>query len=232
MMKSSKPRIITIGIIILTCILIMCVTIFAKDVFRQDEPIVHKYSSHADRYVASDIQKLVDNADYIIMGQFNNFLENWVMRTEPNYKEGEIYSFDIEEQLYGNTPEKIKVVLPHFERLTTEIDSKTYSADIIEPHYSKPDFAKKYILFLKRYEDVYVPSAVPFILEINNNDTVFFKFNKDGAFKKFDISKNESLEITGDALHDFEKYDDITGKTKSEILTSIKESLNKKVASP
>jgi len=217
----------TIGII-LTCLLILCTTVFADNQFRQKEPVVYTLSSQADRYIASDIQQLVHNADYILIGKFDTFVEDWVMRTKPNYKEGEVYTFSTEDQLYGSSSEKINVVIPHFKRLTTVIDGKEYTADMIEPHYSKPEFEKKYILFLKKYKDVYVPSSVPFIIEIDADEQVSLKYNKNCSSKKIDISKHESLEIIDDHLEDFEKNDKVTDRNMSDILNSINESLEKK----
>ncbi|WP_176475408.1 hypothetical protein [Paenibacillus sp. 7541] len=177
--------------------------------------------------MAGDVEGLVKNADYIVTGKFERSSEAWEMRKEPYYKEGDLYNFKVDTNLLGDLTEIIKVGIPHFQRLTTSIEGKEYSADIIEPHYVKPETDKQYVLFLSKYNDNYVPSVSPFIIEIDDQDAAILKYNSDNAPKTFKISGTESIEFSGDD-NDYSEIDEITGMNKSTLIEAIKNQIQQK----
>lgn len=203
-------------------ILISGMTIYAQNQKNAPEPVVHRVESHADRAVATDVQGLVQNSDYIVVGHYDKFVKKWEVSTDP-YTEGDIYNFVVDEILYGDVPETIEVGIPHFQRVSAIVDGETYSADITEPHHVEPNFENQYILFLKKYEplSLYTPAAAPYQVEIDSNDKAALKYSESET-KKISTKKNEIIEFSADS-YGFSKIDKITGKSGKELKAVIKE---------
>ncbi|RAR40665.1 hypothetical protein [Paenibacillus sp. MDMC362] len=83
----------------------------------------------------------------------------------------------------------------------------------------KPETDKQYVLFLSKYNDIYVPSVSPFIIEIDDQDAAILKYNTDNAPKTFKISGTESIELDD---NDYSEIDEITGMDKSTLIEAIK----------
>lgn len=106
---------------------------------------VYKYVS-SDYPVYADIQQMYEKADYIVIGQYTDFVSTWNMDRNPqnpaeedpnSYSEGRLYSFAVDRVLKGGSlPDEITV-------------NKYYS------------FASGYSTYDAAGEELYIPCQIP-----------------------------------------------------------------------
>jgi hypothetical protein len=128
----------------------------------------------------------------------------------------------VEKSIYGETPETIAVVIPHYSRLTTNYEGITYSADFMEPHYLNPDFEKSYIVFLRHDDqsDIYTPASVPFNIEITQSKTIALQYQTGEQSKQVIINSRESIAFSYDS-YDWSRLDQITGESSDKFIASL-----------
>ncbi|AKG36756.1 hypothetical protein [Paenibacillus durus] len=216
------PVVIAIG----CAILIWGMTTYVQKQ-KEQGAIVYRVESHADRALAVDVEGLVNHSDYIVMGHYDKFEKKWEVSADP-YTEGDIYNFVVDEIILGEVPQNIPVGIPHYKRVATQIEGKTYSADFTEPNYINPNFDSKYILFLKKYEplNLYTPASVPYHIEIDSNNKIALKYSNGDDPKQVKINNDEIIEFKPDS-YDLSKLDKITGKSVDELKTSLKDTVKK-----
>lgn len=194
---------------------------------KESAQVTYRVESHADRALAVDVQGLVQNADYIVVGHYDKYEKNWEISTDP-YSEGDVYNFVIEETLLGNLPQNIPVGIPRLKQVSTVIEGQTYTENFTDPNYVNPEFDSKYILFLKKYEplNLYTPASLPYHIEIDPSNNVTLKYNGGDEPKQVQINKKEIIEFTNET-YDLSNIDSITGTSADTLKKSIKDVIKK-----
>lgn len=201
--KIKIPLIIAAGF----AILIFGISAFAETQ-KESGQVTYRVESHADRVLAVDVEGLVQNADYIVIGHYDKYEKNWEISSDP-YSEGDIYNFVIEEILMGDLPQNIPVGIPRLKQVSTVIEGQSYAENVTDPNYVNPNFDSRYILFLQKYQplDLYTPASLPYHIEIDRSHNVTLQYNHG--------------EI------DLGSIDSITGTSADSLINSIQHAIEK-----
>jgi len=184
-------------------------------------PVSYEVNYSPDYAVSGDIRGLVASSDYVVSGHYEKFIENWDMGEQ--YM-SEVYSFIVDESFLGDVNGTIHVAVPHYVLLEREVDGETYQAKLNLPNYSKPDFEKPYVLFLKKAQtkDVFGPASVPFQVEITTSDHVALKANTANLEQTITTKKKDTIHFYSEQI-ELASIDRITGLTKAKLFEEVKE---------
>lgn len=154
-----------------------------------------------DMLTATDLENMVDGADYIVAGQYTGFDSTWNMsinasKDDQSYTEGRLYRFAVEEVLFGEIEEEEILVNQKFsatesvtktnavlnqagEIIQPATESQTFNITVHYPLYIEPDLSMTYVLFLcknTRAENYY-GACEPFMVQVTPDETVQLKSN-------------------------------------------------------
>ncbi|ANY70332.1 hypothetical protein BBD42_30420 [Paenibacillus sp. BIHB 4019] len=182
-----------------------------------------------DYAVSGDVAGLVHNSDYVVFGHYEKFIENWDMGE--NHL-SEVYSFAVDESLLGDAKGKINVSIPHTVLLKHTLYDVDYEAALNLPNYSKPDFEKTYVLFLKKAQtkDVFGPSSVPFQVEVDSAGNVALKVNTENKELALKTKQSGTIHFQTEQI-ELARIDKITGLTKEGLFAEIKAQVAAKAGS-
>ncbi len=138
--------------------------------------------TQSDFPIAKDTSEMIDAADVIAMGEYVNYVKSMNMARDINdvnledserYVEGKIYSFAVDEYLYGAGEDKIDIILLY------QRDGMTAET------YYDPNVDEKVILCLKYIKDFahYYAAIYPFEFLLNR-DQVNVRTNLDVALEE------------------------------------------------
>ena len=209
-----------------------------------------------DYPVASDLQQMIDNADYIVIGEYTGFNSTWNMARNPdnieeedseNYVEGRLYSFTVDTAIKGiiddssilinhryseviNTTESNAVIDSEGRILKEATESNELSVEIASPLYIEPEFNCKYILFLCKDADFgyYYASTEPFTIKITNGDAVL-QSNLLTNISNFTqrVETTDSKEIDVTIdLGSISIVDEVSGNSSEEIIRMIEDEVD------
>ncbi|MGX9808845.1 cardiolipin synthase (plasmid) [Exiguobacterium acetylicum] len=148
----------------------------------------------------SSLDKMVDNAEFIFVGEYEGLEEKWNMsgdtENENNYVEGHLYNFKVSEVLKGESDDSIKINHRFSENLPVEVtsgdevisedgvliqkptSSKMYTVENKDPLYIKPETGKKYVVFLNKGDTGnYYAAIEPYLIEIDEENKAVLKSN-------------------------------------------------------
>lgn len=184
-------------------------------------PVSYEVNYSPDYAVSGDIPGLVASSDYVVTGHYEKFIENWDMGEQ--YM-SEVYSFVVDESFLGDANDTIHVAVPHYVLLEHAIDGETYEAKLNLPNYSKPNFEKQYVLFLKKAQtkEVFGPASVPFQVEITASDHVTLKANTANPEQTITTKKDNTIHFYSEQI-DLASIDRITGLTMEKLFEEVKE---------
>lgn len=206
--------------------------------------------------VAADLQQMIDNSDYIVVGEYTGLESTWNMARNidnikeedlENYVEGHLYNFKIEASIKGNIEDKsILVNHKYSERknvfesnavidregciLKEATESNKISFEINSPLFVEPELNCKYILFLSKDSHFgnYYAAIEPFSVKIINGNTVL---ESNLLNKTTDLIK--SVKVSGSKVIDvnvdldgISLTDEITGKSSDGFIRAIKDIIN------
>lgn len=124
---------------------------------------------------ANDLSSMIDESEFIVIGEYGKFIENWNLARNPNditkedteiRVEGRKFEFKVEKYLKGSGDSNVVISIP-------------YSHEgIVDDTYYEPESGNKVILFLKKNNEFnnYYPSIYPYEFEIAK-DKIKFKTN-------------------------------------------------------
>ncbi|SFE87429.1 hypothetical protein SAMN04487969_108160 [Paenibacillus algorifonticola] len=208
----------------ITLIAALCLALVAAVVvFTTKEkytPGAYNVNYSPDYAVSGDVTGLVNNSDYVVSGHYEKFIENWDMGE--NHL-SEVYSFVVDESLLGDVEGTINVSIPHTTLLKYTLDDVEYEAALNSPNYSKPDFDKMYVLFLKKAQtkDVFGPSSVPFQVEVDSAGKVALKANTENGEQTLTAKKGDTIKFHSEQI-ELASIDKISGLTKDALFREIK----------
>ncbi|MEH6945198.1 hypothetical protein [Bacillus sp. JJ722] len=215
---NSKTTIVTICLVVVISVVTIYISFNNLDAIKKSNaPKVYNLNYSSDYEVNGDIEGLANSADFIVLGHYNKYIENWNMGEN---HEGEIYSFVVDQALMGSLKGEIEVSIPHSIYVSTEVDGKEYGNDVIVSNYHKPNLDKQYVLFLKKLQtrDSYGPSSVPFQIEIVGN-TVELKYNEEIP-SDIKTKNNDVIKINYEQI-DLNGQDKVSRLTKNELFEQL-----------
>ncbi|MEG2909932.1 MAG: hypothetical protein RR945_11970 [Erysipelotrichaceae bacterium] len=190
--------------------------------------------------LTSDLNKMADESDIIVIGEYESFDSKWNMARNPdnptledadNYVEGHLYNFNVSEVVKGSSDiNSIKVNHRFAETIKIEdsnelTDSygiikkeatKTTSKNVenIDPLYIKPTTGEKYMLFLKKDQlfENYYGAIEPFSIVFDENDLAELQTN--------------IADINEDSLSSKVNINDKTFLVKNEIYETINDNIS------
>ncbi|PEX81521.1 cardiolipin synthase [Bacillus cereus] len=135
----------------------------------------------------SRLEDMVKEADVVAIGNYDGFDSTWNMARNPqdisqedreNYVEGHLYNFNVKEVLKGDPlQDRMKINYRYAEQI--EIDDSNSKVVNEDPLYIKPEIGKKYMLFLKKDENMnhYFGAIEPFSIMFDENDIAYLQSN-------------------------------------------------------
>lgn len=217
MIKRNSFRIVLFTVLCIGALIIGLIFLLKDNL----TPVSYEVNHSPDYAVSGDIPGLVAASDYVVSGHYEKFIENWDMGEQ--YM-SEVYSFVVDESFLGDANGTIHVAVPHYVLLEHAVDGETYQAKLNLPNYSKPNFEKPYVLFLKKAQtkDVFAPASVPFQVEITTSDHVTLKANTANTEQTVKTKKNNTIHFNSEQL-ELASIDRITGLTKAKLFEEVKE---------
>lgn len=158
-----------------------------------------------DYPTTSELKEMVETADLVIIGYYENFDRTWNMsrnsedihkEDEDNYVEGRIYNFNINEIIKGHVDSELieinmrfsetvefeesnAVVSPEgiIEKEATEVT--IHEIEVIDPLFIEPELNRKYLVFLSKDADFnnYYGAIEPFSIVFDENGVAELKSN-------------------------------------------------------
>lgn len=136
---------------------------------------VIQYHSDVDYPMTYDIDKIINESDIIVSGQYQKYTSSWNMARNPEnileeakdmYIEGRLYEFKVDNYLKGGSDSTISVNLSYSHNGT------------IDETYIEPVVGEKVVLFLKKDSNFnnYYGSIEPFQFSLGN-DMIYVKTN-------------------------------------------------------
>lgn len=190
--------------------------------------------------LASDLSDMVNDADFIVLGSYEDFDKTWNVKRDPDditkesetqYAEGNLYNFKIDEVLKGETDnETIKVSHTHTNNLEDEEDEASAdvgNAEYEDPTFIEPNFEDQYILFLAKDEklNLYTSPIEPNIIKFED-DIAHLETNllDQGTFsQEIDLDDGTTVNIETEVGELDESLDDsISGEELKDIKKEIK----------
>ncbi|QQN84759.1 cardiolipin synthase [Bacillus toyonensis] len=135
----------------------------------------------------SRLEDMVKEADVVAIGNYDGFDSIWNMARNPqdisqedqeNYVEGHLYNFNVKEVLKGDPlQDRMKINYRYAEQI--EIDDSNAKVVNEDPLYIKPEIGKKYMLFLKKDENMnhYFGAIEPLAIMFDENDIAYLQSN-------------------------------------------------------
>jgi len=179
--------------------------IFADGVTYFDASTVTDFGSRSDYPIASDMQMMYEQAEYIVVGSFGEFKHSYNMardqsnpieEDEGRYFEGHVYGFNIESVLKGTIEmDSIYISIPYLNVVKGEIrndiidiegvivqpatETDPYEIDTIWEFYMEPIQGEVVILFLSYNElfDHYFAAIEPYMIVIGEDGSALLKSN-------------------------------------------------------
>jgi len=217
-MWSQKRNInlIVYGVIIL----VLAIVVF--QMIKTNDSQTHYVSSNFDIAVGGSVERSVEHADYILYGQYKEHLQEHDMG---GGHIGDIYSFQVEKSFLGESEKQIEVLIPKSVTYNGIVDESPFRVTVGWPSHIKPDYNKKYVVFLGKASspDIFLSAVVPNHIEIQDNGTAELSYNKDTAGK----TKNEKGDNVVFSLDYNELTDEITG-IKEQLFDEIIREIDKK----
>jgi hypothetical protein len=209
--KSVRILLTTVITIIGTVIVLFIVNYVALDNFAENDANVQnsirritEFSTERDYPTANELSEMVNNADFIFVGEYTGLNSTWNMARNPEnidaedndyYVEGHLYDFAIGEILKGYSDEDVILVnhkyseqikLTESNAIVNEqgiiVSEATETEDVtftyVDNLYIEPEIGAKYMLFLLKDINFgnYYGAIEPFIVKIVG-DTVFVQSN-------------------------------------------------------
>ena len=139
-----------------------------------------KLTIHTDAPAYSDMDTLVNDASYIVVGKYSSFDTTWNMARDPNdaskespdsYIEGRLYTFEIESVLKGEIEEEdITINLCYASQWDLNEEDTVLVPDL---NYTEPEFGTTYILFLEKEDSPsyqgYYGVGTPFAMKLKED---------------------------------------------------------------
>ena len=203
-----------------------------------------------DYPVTSELNQMIETADYVVIGEYGEFIGKWNSsrdnfdinkESSEFYTEGWKYKFKISEVLKGNIADDEIIVNHTYARKHTYVESNAIINEIGEivepateyetitvnnpnPLFIEPEKEQTYILFLchEDFFDTYYGAIEPFILKIENEKVILMSnlIDRTDRFELTEIASN------GDIVQfnvNMEMINDtITGLTVAELKDIIK----------
>lgn len=201
----------------------------------------------------SDLNKMITEADVVVIGEYESFDSKWNMARNPNnimeedlenYVEGHLYNFNISELIKGTTnSDKIKINHRFAETITLEeSDAVIGSNGIIkkeatkvinkeienrDPLYIEPTLGNKYMIFLKKDKtfENYYGAIEPFEIMFDENNTAKLQTNIKNINEDNLISEIKVGEKTFVVKNEIHETitDTISGKSLEELVQKVKD---------
>ncbi|WP_368645444.1 hypothetical protein AB4027_11455 [Alkalibacterium putridalgicola] len=175
-----------------------------------------------DYPTTSELKEMVETADLVAIGDYENFDRSWNMsrdlediykEDEDRYVEGRIYNFKVDEIIKGHVDSELieinmryseiiefeesnSVVSPEgiIEKEATEVT--IHEIEVIDPLYIEPELNRKYLVFLSKDDDFnnYYGSIEPFSIVFDENGTAELKSNLlDGEHGELTSTTNHTI---------------------------------------
>jgi len=190
-----------------------------------------------DYAVAQDISEMVEKAEIIAIGTFQEYQFSYNAERDPkhhnepsknSYSETKVYSFSIEQLLKGDVREpSILVSIPFSKELTGLKDEQGNELRFRIPNtaHVQPTLFKKYILFLRKNErtGMYQAPFTPYMIEIKHDNKVVLQKPPSETVSTF-RSTNYNYQIRVEGIH--LKKDEISGKDLSALIHQINNEQN------
>ncbi|AJS59092.1 hypothetical protein [Paenibacillus sp. IHBB 10380] len=191
------------------------------------EPKTYNVNSYSDYATSGNVKGSVERADYIVTGHYEKFIKDMDLGSQHM---GEVYSFKVEDSLLGDVEGSIRVSIANYQIMKQTIEGYDYEAKVGLPNHVKPDFNKKYVLFLRFVEDIdmYGSAVLPNHIELDDSGTATLNYNQ--------ITTGEDVNTKGDkAIFSVGEFnipamDKITGMTQEELFEQIKVAIANKKA--
>lgn len=195
-------------------------------------PDIANISIGEDMNVAADMDEMVKNASFIVVSSYQKQTKTINSARDPknvsnpdphNYHETRLYSFQVEQVLKGPFTDKTievgKLYKKTYKELTDE-HGKPVHFQIVNSTFIKPDFGKKYVLFLDKVEfnDTYKGAFANFELLIQPGQTLEMKKpDPKLAVQEFNVGNK----ITRVHLETVDVHDTVTGKRLHDLIAKI-----------
>ncbi len=201
----------------------------------------------------SDLNKMITEADIVVVGEYESFDSKWNMARNPNnlieedtenYVEGHLYNFNISGLIKGTTnSEKIKINHRFAETITLEESDEiiapngtikkeatqvtTKEIENRDPLYIEPIIGKKYMLFLKKDEVFgnYYGAIEPFAIIFDENNSAKLQTNIETINEDSLSSEIKVKEKTFIVKNEINKTitDTISGMSLEELIQKVKD---------
>lgn len=160
--------------------IVLTLAIAIISIISYKRPITLSYT--LDVLAVDNLDDAIQEADYIVKGNFNNYIKEWNILDDPKEQMIErVYQFNISSSYKGNVSSSIPVSMHYSTRLYynnnglihgDEINNDSKYVDVLEKNYINPDKGKDYILFLSYNESakVYQAAFYPYCIEVNGNE--------------------------------------------------------------
>jgi hypothetical protein len=173
-----------------------------------------------DYPTTSELKQMVETADLVVIGEYENFNRSWNMsrdlediykEDEDNYVEGRIYDFKVSDIVKGHVEaELIEINLRYSETIEFEESNAVISPEgivekeatevtiheieVIDPLYIEPELSKKYLVFLSKDNNFnnYYGAIEPFSIVFDENGVAELKSN---------LLEGEHGELTSTTTH-------------------------------
>ncbi|KQL12436.1 hypothetical protein [Psychrobacillus sp. FJAT-21963] len=204
----------------------------------------------------SDLNVMIDEADLVVIGHYNGLDSKWNMARNPNnpsqedtenYVEGHLYNFKISETIKGASDSKqIQVNHRFAETVVLEVSDAVVSPEGIvtkeatkvdmkeienkDPLFIEPANGKKYMLFLKKNEDLgsYYGAIEPFSISFDKNDKAELQTNIETIDEDSLTSQTQFAEETFIVKNEIHETitDTISGKSLKELIQQVQKNSN------
>lgn len=160
--------------------IVLALAIVIISIISYQRPITLSY--YLDVLAVDNLDDAIQEADYIVKGNFNNYIKEWNILDDPKEQMIErVYQFNISNSYKGNVSDYIPVSMHYSTRLYYNnkglihgdaINNNSKYVDVLEKNYINPDKGKDYILFLSYNESakVYQAAFYPYCIEVNGNE--------------------------------------------------------------
>ncbi|MDM5188799.1 cardiolipin synthase [Bacillus sp. DX4.1] len=203
----------------------------------------------------SDLNQMINEADVVVIGEYEGLDSKWNMARNPNnpleedkenYVEGHLYNFNISETIKGTTENK-KIKINHRFAETVKLEdsdavvapdgtikkeaTKVVTKDVEnkDPLYIEPKISKKYMMFLKKDQlfGNYYGAIEPFAITFDENNKAELQTNIETINEKNMTSKAQFAGKTVVLKNEIHETitDNISGKTLNEVKEQVKQNV-------
>lgn len=210
-------------VVVISGVIIFLLAIFVFQTIKMSDVKTHYVSSSFDMAIGGSVQRSVEYADFILYGHYKEHLEQYDMG---GGHLGDVYTYQVERSFLGEAEELIKVIIPRSATYNGIVDESPFRVTVGWPSHLKPDYNKKYVVFLGKASppDLFLSAVVPNHIEIQDNGTTKLSYNRDTVGK----SKNEKGDNVIFTLNLSDLSDEISGTNKDQLFEEIIREIDKK----